>query len=189
MRRTTASHVLPRPDLGPQPQSNRRHRPGSVIHGRYVLRGPACRRSFAFATARRVVRSSPANPSNRRRSWSLSARTLPYERSTRSSIFGMNGSISFGRMIGASTDIPRSLIRAYRRTVLGSTPAGWAFPGILLHGSLREELLECDGITPSEPRRDRQFGIGVRKYPERPNPQGDELSARQDPKSPPTTTP
>ena len=48
--------------IGPTPQSNWHHIPGSVIHGRYVRRCPARHRALASATARRVVRSSPANP-------------------------------------------------------------------------------------------------------------------------------
>lgn len=41
-------------------------------------------------------------------------------------IFGMNGSIAFGRLTGPLVGRPASLIRAYRRTVFGSTPAGAA---------------------------------------------------------------
>ena len=62
---------------GPTPQSNWHHMPGSVIHGRYVRRCPARQRAFASATARRVVRSSPSNPTASSRSCTTSARTCP----------------------------------------------------------------------------------------------------------------
>ena len=67
---------------GPTPQSNWHHIPGSVIHGRYVRRCPARQQAFASATARRVVRSSPSNPTATNRSCTTSARTCPRERST-----------------------------------------------------------------------------------------------------------
>jgi hypothetical protein len=50
---------------GPVPQSNCSHNPGSVIHGRYCRRCSVRQASLAAATARRVVRSSPVNPSAR----------------------------------------------------------------------------------------------------------------------------
>jgi hypothetical protein len=77
-------------------------------HGRYALRCPARHLAFACATARRVVRSFPPNPIAASRSCTLSARTLPLERSTHSSIFSRNGSISFGRSTGSVTGRPRS---------------------------------------------------------------------------------
>ena len=64
--------------------------PGSVTHGRYVRRRPARYAAFARRTARRVVRSLAgygcSGSRARRRSWTMSARTLPPERSTSSSI-------------------------------------------------------------------------------------------------------
>ena len=59
-RRTDTSSG--RRSAGPSPQSNCNHMPGSGIHGRYVRRRPARHASFASATARRVVRSSPVKP-------------------------------------------------------------------------------------------------------------------------------
>ncbi len=52
----------PPPTLGPVPQSQCAHVPGSTIQGRYTRRRP--RRWFAFtsAPARRTVRSDPVNP-------------------------------------------------------------------------------------------------------------------------------
>ena len=87
-----------RPSItGPLPQSNWSHMPGSVIHGRYVRRRPARYAVLASRTARRVVRSVPSKPRAASRSWTMSARTLPAERSTSSSIFGRYGSIFIGR--------------------------------------------------------------------------------------------
>lgn len=48
--------------IGPAPQSNCNHKPGSVIHGRYCRRCPSRYNCLTEATARRVVRSSPMNP-------------------------------------------------------------------------------------------------------------------------------
>lgn len=109
--------------LGPWPQSNCNHRPGSVIHGRYERRCPARQAAFTCATARRVVRSVPANPIPTSRAWITSARTLPLPASTQSSIFGMNPSSILGRRPGPVTGRPESLAVTYRRTVFGSTPA------------------------------------------------------------------
>lgn len=92
----SVSRSLPPPGLGtfgPHPQSNCNQRPGSgSTAGKYDGGRPATV-PFARATVRRVVRSSPVNPSSWRRSWSLSARTVRCDRSPHSSIFGMNGSI------------------------------------------------------------------------------------------------
>ncbi|WP_220450447.1 hypothetical protein [Streptomyces flaveus] len=90
----SVSRSLPPPGLGtfgPHPQSNCNQRPGSAIHGRKYDGGRPATVPFARATARRVVRSYPVDPSSWRRSWSLSARTVRCDRSTHSSIFGMNG--------------------------------------------------------------------------------------------------
>src|SRR5205823_2944409 len=80
--------------IGPSPQSNWHHMPGSGTQGRCVRRCPAAQHCLASATARRVVRSSPPKPIATIRSCATSARTLPPERSTSSSIFSKNGSIS-----------------------------------------------------------------------------------------------
>ena len=92
--------------IGPRPQSNWSHRPGSVIQGRYCRRCPLRQPCLTIATARRVVRSSPVNPIATSRSCTTSARTPPSEVSTNSSIFGRNGSISLGRAAGWSNRLP-----------------------------------------------------------------------------------
>jgi hypothetical protein len=94
--------------LGPSPQSNCNHRPGSVIHGRNVRRFPARHAALTCATARRVVRSVPVNPRPTNRSWTTSARTLPPDRSTHSSIFGRYPSINRTRRTGPATGRPAS---------------------------------------------------------------------------------
>ena len=91
-----------------------------MIHGLYVLVFPARHRAFAAATARRVVRSVPVKPIATSRSCEMSARTLPFDRSTHSSIFSRKGSISFARGAGSSAGRPRSRACAYRRIVFGS---------------------------------------------------------------------
>ncbi len=91
-----------------------------MIQGRYVLWCPARHRALAAATARRVVRSVPANPIAASRSCTLPARTLPFDRSAHSSTLPGNGSISFGLATGSVTGLPRSRACAYRRTVFGS---------------------------------------------------------------------
>src|SRR5699024_432761 len=79
--------------------------------------------ALTCATALRVVRSVPVNPSATSHSWTTSARTLPLERSTHSSIFGRYPSIIFGRRPGPVTGTPASRAATYRRTVFASTPA------------------------------------------------------------------
>jgi hypothetical protein len=66
--------------------------PGSGIHGRKTRRCPAAYAFFARATARRVVRSERSKPSARSLSWTTSARTLPWLRSTHSSTLARCGS-------------------------------------------------------------------------------------------------
>ena len=56
----------------------------------------------------------------------MSARILPLLRSTSSSIFGMNASISLGRAARASRPPPASRISTYRDTVFASHPASCA---------------------------------------------------------------
>jgi hypothetical protein len=129
--RDQASHAhhsqVRRPSTrGPSPQSNWHHIPGSGIHGRNTRRCPARYDAFATATARRVVRSVPANPIAAIFSWTRSAPMCPCDRSTSSSIFGMNSSIIFdraARLVG-STPSPRSC--TYRFTVWWSHPASSA---------------------------------------------------------------
>ena len=77
---------------------------------------PARHRAFAAATARRVVRSFPVNPIAASRSCTMSARTLPSERSTHSSTLPRNGSISFGLAPAPSPacQIPGQRIPAHR---------------------------------------------------------------------------
>lgn len=91
MRRTTASRArFHRPDqalsgLIPS-RTETRDRARRSTAGKYDGGRPATV-PFARATARRVVRSSPVNPSSWRRSWSLSARTVRCDRSTHSSLW------------------------------------------------------------------------------------------------------
>ena len=96
--------------LGPSPQSHWAHMPGSGNHGRNTRRCPRRWLSFTSATARRTVRSEPSNPRPVSLSKATSARTFPFDRSTHSSIFGMNGSISRSRRGGStpSGNRPRS---------------------------------------------------------------------------------
>jgi hypothetical protein len=101
----------------------------------YVRRRPDRHAVFTTRTARRVVRSVPANPIAVRRSCTLSARIFPFDASTSSSTFGKNASISFGhtraaRMKGSPPQASRNA--TYRCTVFASHPhscaAEWAQP-------------------------------------------------------------
>lgn len=93
---------------GPCPQSNCNHNPGSGIHGRNTRRLPARQAFFAVATARRVVRSDPANPIASSFSCTTSARIRPPERSTHSSTLSKNRSIAIARRGRSSGDLPAS---------------------------------------------------------------------------------
>jgi hypothetical protein len=127
--RDQASHAqnncVLRPSMrGPSPQSNCSHRPGSAIHGRYVRRRPARHAIFASRTERRVVRSVPVNPIASSRSWTLSARIFAFDKSTSSSTFGRNASISFGRgplRTSSGSPPPASRNATYRFTVFAES--------------------------------------------------------------------
>ena len=108
-----------RPEMtGPAPQSHCAHMPGSGIHGRYTRRRPAPKLFFASATARRTVRSEPSNPSAFSLAWQRSARILPQERSTHSSIFAIHGSmIRFRRTGPTPPSRPSSRLATYAATV------------------------------------------------------------------------
>ncbi len=97
---------------GPSPKSYCAHIPGSGIQGRNTRRRPECQALFSRATARRVVRSDPANPIAVIFSCATSARTLPLLRSTSSSSFGRNSSMTLRRGDAApGTSRPSSLAR------------------------------------------------------------------------------
>ena len=63
---------------------------------------------MTVATARRVVRCDPQYPSVTSLSWATSARSFPFDRSTHSSSFGKNPSISCTRAAGRSDRAPAS---------------------------------------------------------------------------------
>jgi hypothetical protein len=69
---------------------------------------PARHAFFAAATARRVVRSEPANPIAASLSCATSARMRPCDRSTHSSILSRNGSIAIARRHRSPGTIPAS---------------------------------------------------------------------------------
>jgi len=82
---------------GPSPKSYCSHNPGSVTHGRCTRAFPNRYCLLIAATARRDDRSDPGNPIATSLSWATSARILPVEASTHSSIFGRNSSTNLGR--------------------------------------------------------------------------------------------
>ena len=92
-----------------------------------MRRRPARYAALADLTARRVVRSLAvygcSGSRAPRRSCTMSARTLPPERSTSSSILSRYRSTSIGRRTGACGSAPVSRARTYRATVLGSQAA------------------------------------------------------------------
>ena len=101
-KRDQASHaqnstVLTPSMTGPSPKSYCSHIPGSVTQGRCTRTRPALNAVRTVATARRVVRSEPANPNASSLSCATSARILPPERSIHSSSLGRNSSINIAR--------------------------------------------------------------------------------------------
>ncbi len=74
--------------VGPSPKSYCNHIPGSVTHGRCTRTRPTTYAAFTTATARRLVRSEPVNPSPTSLRCATSARILPVDASTHSSILG-----------------------------------------------------------------------------------------------------
>ena len=71
--------------------------PGSVTQGRWTRAFPSRYCFLIPATARRDDRSDPGNPIATSLSWATSARILPFDFSTHSSIFGRNSSTNRGR--------------------------------------------------------------------------------------------
>ncbi len=124
-----ASHAhhsrVPRPSIvGPSAQSHWNHIPGSGIQGRKTRRWPAVYAFLAAATARLVVRSLPSKPNARSLSWTTSARTRPWLRSTHSSILARYWSMSWSRRAyRPGSSLPASRSRTYRATVIGEQPA------------------------------------------------------------------
>ena len=94
--------------LGPSPQSNCSHNPGSGNHGRNTRRCPDHHALRTAPTARRVVRSEPVKPMPSSLSCTTSARILPSERSIHSSILSKNSSINIGRTGRSSGALPAS---------------------------------------------------------------------------------
>ena len=115
------------PMRGPSPKSYCAHNPGSRIHGRCTRRRPELHAFLISATARRVVRSDPANPIATISPWATSARILPWDRLMSSSSLGRNSSIRRGRRVARpGTSVPASRQATYRATVFGEHPASSA---------------------------------------------------------------
>ena len=107
---------------GPSPKSYCNHNPGSVTHGRCTRAFPSRYCFLTCATARRDDRSDPVNPIATSLSWATSARILPFDCSTHSSIFGRNSSTNRGRHVRGGAP-PASRSATSRATVWCEHPA------------------------------------------------------------------
>ena len=106
-----------RPSMtGPSPKSYCNHSPGSVTHGRCTRAFPSRYCFLTAATARRDDRSDPVNPIATSLSCATSARILPLDCSTHSSILGRNSSTNRGRDTRGATP-PASRSATTRATV------------------------------------------------------------------------
>src|SRR5664279_5730040 len=116
------STVLAPSMTGPSPKSYCSHRPGSVTQGRWTRAFPNRYCFLISATARRDDRSDPGNPIAISLSWAMSARILPFDVSTHSSIFGRYSSINLGRHVRGRAP-PASRSATTRATVWWEHPA------------------------------------------------------------------